>query len=91
MLGGAPGLISARYAGMHGDSAANIVKLLGALDGIEDARRNAHFHCTIVLMKSADDQTPLIAAGRWRTICSAAVTALLLAGLSYAAQVVVVP
>jgi len=65
VLGGAPGLISARYAGTHGDSAANIVKLLGALDDIEDARRNAHFHCTIVLMKSADDPTPLIAEGRW--------------------------
>ena len=64
-LGGAPGLVSARYAGAHGDSAANIVKLLGALDGIEDVRRSAHFHCTIVLLQSADDPAPLIAEGRW--------------------------
>jgi len=64
-LGGAPGLVSARYAGAHGDSAANIVKLLGALDGIEDAARSAHFHCTIVLLQSADDPAPLIAEGRW--------------------------
>ena len=64
-LGGAPGLISARYAGVHGDSAANIAKLLVALEGIEDARRTAHFHCTIVLLRSADDPAPLIAEGRW--------------------------
>jgi XTP/dITP diphosphohydrolase len=64
-LGGAPGLVSARYAGTHGDSAANIVKLLRALDGVEDARRSAHFHCTIVLVKHADDPAPLIAEGRW--------------------------
>ena len=64
-LGGAPGLTSARYAGAHGDSAANIAKLLGALEGLEDARRGAHFHCTIVLLRSADDPAPLIAEGRW--------------------------
>jgi XTP/dITP diphosphohydrolase len=65
-LDGAPGLISARYAGAHCDAAANIVKLLGALEGVEDARRGAHFHCTLVLLKSADDPAPLIAEGRWK-------------------------
>jgi len=65
-LGGAPGLVSARYAGAQGDSAANIAKLLGALEGIEDAGRGAHFHCTIVLLQSADDPAPLIAEGRWQ-------------------------
>ncbi len=64
-LGGAPGLISARYAGPHGDAAANIAKLLRALEGIEDAQRGAYFHCTIVLLKHADDPAPLIAEGRW--------------------------
>jgi XTP/dITP diphosphohydrolase len=64
-LGGAPGLMSARYAGMHGDAAANIAKLLAALAGIEDAGRSAHFHCTLALLTSADDPAPLIAEGRW--------------------------
>jgi XTP/dITP diphosphohydrolase len=64
-LGGAPGLISAMYAGVHGDSAANIAKLLGALEGVDDAQRTAHFHCTLVLLRSADDPAPLIAEGRW--------------------------
>jgi XTP/dITP diphosphohydrolase len=65
-LGGAPGLHSARYAGGHGDAAANIAKLLGALKGYGDAQRCAHFYCSIVLMRSADDPAPLIAEGRWR-------------------------
>jgi len=65
-LGGAPGLRSARYAGGHGDAAANIAKLLDALDGVDDTERGAHFHCTIVLLRTADDPAPLIAEGRWR-------------------------
>ena len=64
-LGGAPGLLSARYGGMHGDAAANIAKLLAALEGVEDARRSAHFHCTIVLLQNVEDPAPLIAEGRW--------------------------
>jgi len=39
-LDGAPGLYSARYAGGHGDSEANIDKLLRALDGVADERRH---------------------------------------------------
>jgi XTP/dITP diphosphohydrolase len=65
-LGGAPGLYSARYAGVHGDTQANIAKLLAALDGVADARRGAHFHCSIALLQSADDPAPVIVEGRWR-------------------------
>jgi XTP/dITP diphosphohydrolase len=64
-LDGAPGLRSARYAGTHGDSAANIAKLLDALRDVPDARRTAHFHCSIVLLRKPDDPAPLIAEGRW--------------------------
>jgi XTP/dITP diphosphohydrolase len=64
-LDGAPGLVSARYAGAHGDSAANIAKLLAALGGVEDTQRGAHFHCTLVLVRTANDPAPLIAEGRW--------------------------
>ncbi|MBN8887182.1 MAG: RdgB/HAM1 family non-canonical purine NTP pyrophosphatase [Rudaea sp.] len=64
-LGGAPGLYSARYAGEHGNNAANNVKLLDALRGVPDAERGAHFHCTLALLRSADDPAPLIAEGLW--------------------------
>jgi XTP/dITP diphosphohydrolase len=64
-LGGAPGLHSARYAGEHGNAAANITKLLGALRDVPDEKRTAHFHCTITLLRTPDDPAPLIAEGRW--------------------------
>ena len=64
-LGGAPGLISARYAGGHGDSAANIAKLLDTLRDVPEDARSAHFHCSIALLMHADDPAPLIAEGRW--------------------------
>ena len=46
-LAGAPGVYSARYAGEHGNDAANNAKLLGELTGTEN--RNAHFVCVIAL------------------------------------------
>jgi XTP/dITP diphosphohydrolase len=64
-LGGAPGLYSARYAGTHGDAGANIAKLLDALRDVPDARRGAHFHAVIVLLRHAEDPQPVIAEGSW--------------------------
>ena len=64
-LAGAPGLHSARYAGGHGDAQANIAKLLDALREVPADRRQAHFHCSIVLLRAADDPAPLLAEGRW--------------------------
>ncbi|TAH42525.1 MAG: RdgB/HAM1 family non-canonical purine NTP pyrophosphatase [Gammaproteobacteria bacterium] len=64
-LGGAPGLLSARYAGEHGNSEANIAKLLEALQGIPESARGAHFICVVVLLRHADDPAPLVAEGRW--------------------------
>ena len=64
-LGGAPGLYSARYAGTHGDAAANIAKLLDAMKDVPEARRSAHFHAVIVLLRGDDDPQPIIAEGTW--------------------------
>jgi XTP/dITP diphosphohydrolase len=65
MLDGAPGLYSARYAGHHGDNAANNAKLLRTLDGVPPERRRAFFMCALVLLRHAADPTPLIVEGRW--------------------------
>lgn len=46
-LGGAPGVYSARYSGMHGDSSANNEKLLRELKAVPDEKRTAHFECAI--------------------------------------------
>ena len=64
-LHGAPGLYSARYAGVHGDSRANIEKLLHELEGVDDSKRGAHFLCVLALLRRADDPDPLIAQARW--------------------------
>ena len=64
-LDGAPGLYSARYAGTHGDSDANIDKLLREIDGIDDPARTARFVCVLALVRHADDPMPLVAEGRW--------------------------
>ena len=48
-LGGAPGIYSARFSGVHGDDAANRRKLLEVLEGVED--RRAHFACAMVLVR----------------------------------------
>jgi XTP/dITP diphosphohydrolase len=63
-LNGAPGIYSARYAG-EGGSAANNVKLLQALSGVEEERRGARFQCLLVYLRHAEDPTPIICQGTW--------------------------
>jgi XTP/dITP diphosphohydrolase len=48
-LGGAPGVLSARYAGPAARPAERNTKLLDALRGIRDADRRAYFVCAIAL------------------------------------------
>jgi non-canonical purine NTP pyrophosphatase (RdgB/HAM1 family) len=48
-LGGAPGVRSARYAGRHGDDAANNALLLKNLKGVPAEKRRARFVCEIAL------------------------------------------
>ena len=62
-LGGAPGVISARYAGEPKSDARNNEKLLADLAGQND--RRAHFVSVLVLCRSADDPQPIIAEGEW--------------------------
>ena len=52
-LGGEPGVYSARWAGAHGDDAANNRKLLAALAGVPAERRTARFRCALVLADPA--------------------------------------
>ena len=64
-LGGAPGLISAHYAGVHGDGPGNIARVLRELEGVPEEGRTARFHCTLVLLRHAGDPQPIIAEGSW--------------------------
>ena len=75
-LGGAPGVISAHFAGhiepLDGEDrealrrrqdAANNAALLAKLQGVAD--RRGHFISTLVAIRHADDPEPLVAVGRW--------------------------
>jgi XTP/dITP diphosphohydrolase len=49
-LDGAPGIYSARYAGVHGDDQGNNAKLLRELENIPEEKRGAHFTCAAALV-----------------------------------------
>lgn len=50
-LGGEPGVYSARYAGVHGDDAANNAKLLAKMEGVADPDRTARFVSSIAFIE----------------------------------------
>ena len=50
VLGGAPGIFSARWAGRHGDDAANLALLLAQLADVAPQHRGAHFACAAALV-----------------------------------------
>jgi XTP/dITP diphosphohydrolase len=64
-LDGAPGVISARYAGIGASDQDNVQKLLQELDGVPVERRSARFICVMVFMEHALDPCPVIAQGVW--------------------------
>jgi XTP/dITP diphosphohydrolase len=61
-LEGAPGVYSARYAGIDCDDEANNEKLLDALRGVDE--RGAAFHCVATFVEPGGE--PLVASGEWR-------------------------
>lgn len=62
-LGGAPGVLSARFAGEPKSDERNNQLLLQKLLGQRD--RTAHFVSLLVLVRHADDPQPMIAEGNW--------------------------
>ena len=57
VLGGAPGVFSARWCGRHGDDDANLRLLLAQISDVADEHRGARFTCAAVLARpgAADD------------------------------------
>ena len=64
-LNGAPGIYSARYAGIDATDQQNLEKLLNELVDTLEEKRSARFQCLIVYMRHAEDPTPLICQGTW--------------------------
>ncbi|GAA2911110.1 RdgB/HAM1 family non-canonical purine NTP pyrophosphatase [Streptomyces mexicanus] len=66
VLGGAPGIFSARWSGRHGDDDANLRLLLAQLSDIADEHRAAHFACAAAL--ALPDGTERVVEGRLRGV-----------------------
>lgn len=64
-LDGRPGVFSARYAGENASDLENLRKLLVELTSVSAELRTARYQCAIVLVRSADDSSPIIAHGTW--------------------------
>ena len=62
VLGGAPGIFSARWAGQHGDDAANLQLLLAQLADIAPEHRRARFVCAAALA-SPDGSVEVVEEG----------------------------
>ena len=58
VLGGAPGIFSARWSGRHGDDEANLQLLLDQLTDVADPHRTARFTCAAVLVHPAAGRAP---------------------------------
>lgn len=64
-LAGAPGIYSARYAGVGASDQANLLKLLEDLAGVPEGERGARFQCVLVYLRHPEDPTPTICQGTW--------------------------
>ena len=63
ILGGQPGVLSARFAGEPSSDQKNNEKLLKLLEN--ETNRKAHYTCVIVFVKHELDPEPVIAEGIW--------------------------
>ena len=65
VLGGQPGIFSARYAGESASDKVNLQKLLDELAKVSGDERSAYFYCAIVYVQYEEDPTPLVSVGKW--------------------------
>ena len=65
-LNGAPGIFSARYAGVGASDAENLELLLDNVRHIPEPRRGARFVCLAVYMDHPQDACPLVCEGGWQ-------------------------
>jgi len=61
-LNGMPGVLSARWAGRHGDDVANLELVLAQISDVPEQRRGASFIAAVVLVR--DGVAPLVIEGK---------------------------
>ncbi len=64
-LNGAPGVRSARFAGIGASDQDNVEKLLGDLLAVPELKRTARFRCVLAYVWSGSDSSTLLASGSW--------------------------
>lgn len=64
-LNGAPGIYSARFSGVGASDAKNNALLVEMLGDLPHAPRTARYQALLVLMRHAEDPTPLVCQGSW--------------------------
>lgn len=64
-LGGAPGIYSARFAGIEAQDDENIELLLTRMGSVPQDQRQAYFYCAIAWVDHANDPTPCFGVGRF--------------------------
>ncbi|MEG0161404.1 MAG: RdgB/HAM1 family non-canonical purine NTP pyrophosphatase [Aurantimicrobium sp.] len=64
VLGGMPGIFSARWAGNAKDNAANVQLLLDQMSDVRDGDRGAHFTCHIAVV-IPETQEEFVVVGNW--------------------------
>ena len=64
VLGGAPGIFSARWSGAKKDNAANVQLLLDQLSDVRDGDRGAHFTCHIAVVNPETNEE-FVVVGNW--------------------------
>ena len=64
-LNGAPGIFSARFSGADANDAKNNKLLIEMLGDLPEAPRTARYQALLVMMRHAEDPTPLICQGTW--------------------------
>ncbi len=62
-LNGMPGVLSARWAGGHGDDKANLDLVLAQVADVPDARRGARFVCAAALVQPGDGAREVVVTG----------------------------
>lgn len=65
VLGGAPGIYSARYAGEDARAEDNIKKLLSAISTLSGEDRKARFYCALAFVRHYNDPIPIICQAQW--------------------------
>lgn len=64
-LNGAPGVYSARFAGTHASDTDNNTLLVEKMKSVPETARSARYRAVIVLLRHAEDPSPLICEGSW--------------------------